>query len=91
MAQRNQSKPTINVAAEHPRILGWAGGLLFALGLAAAFLAFIQHDTGAKVSMVLNATVLLSMGYPMLLYVRALTRIAELEQRIRNLEQSPKD
>ncbi len=90
MAQSRQTKPTIAAANENPKILGWAGGLLFALGMAAVFLAFIQDNTAAKVDMVLNATVLLSLGYPMMLHVRALTKIAALEQRIHNLEQ-PKD
>ena len=39
--------------------------------------------------MVLNAAVLLSLGYPMLLYVRALKKIAALEKRIGELEQRP--
>jgi hypothetical protein len=91
MTQLKQSKPTINEATENPKILGWAGGLLFALGMVAVFLAFTQDNNAEKVSMVLNATVLLSMGYPMLLYVRALTKIVALEQRIRNLEQPPKE
>mgnify|MGYP000372924888 CR=1 FL=1 len=91
MAQSKQAKPSIAAANENPKILGWAGGLLFALGLAAVFLAVIQDNPAAKVDMVLNATVLLSLGYPMLLYVRALTKIAALEQRIHDLEQQPKD
>lgn len=87
MSNTQQTVPVVDEKLENPKILGLAGGALFFLGLAAAFLAFIQDDTAAKVSMVLNAAILLSLGYPMLLYVRALQKIALLEKRLQELEQ----
>lgn len=87
MSRTTPAEPILNPKTENLKILGWAGGGLFALGLIAAFLAFIESDPGAKSSMVLNATILLSLGYPMLLHVQSLRKIATLEQRIRELEQ----
>jgi hypothetical protein len=81
--------PVINQKSENPKVLRWAGGGLFVLGLVATFLAFTQRDVSDKVGMVLNAAVLLSLGYPILLYVQALQKIAALEQRLRDLEQRP--
>lgn len=90
MSNSKQSNQTVNEQLENPRILGLAGGVLFALGLVAFFLAFVQDDTAAKVSMVLNMAFLLALGYPMLLYVRSLNKIAALEKRIQELEKRPK-
>jgi len=84
-----QSTPIRNEKPENTKILRWAGGILFLLGLAATFLAFTQENVADKVSMVLNAAVLLSLGYPILLYVHALQKIAALEKRLRELEQRP--
>lgn len=85
------SPSIIDPKTEDPKTLGWAGGLLFALGLVACFLALVQGaDATNKVNMVLYAAILLSLGYPMLLYVRALHKIVALEQRIRDLEQRPR-
>lgn len=86
MANPEQSAPIVDEKIENPRMLGLAGGLLFGLGMIAVFLAYIQDDQAAKISMVLNAAVLLSLGYPALLYVRALNKIMLLEQRLRALE-----
>lgn len=89
MSSAKQSHPIVDEKLENPRILALAGGMLFALGLAAAFLAFVRDVNADKAGMVLNAAVLLSLGYPMLLYVRALQKIAALEKRISELEQRP--
>jgi len=89
MTQNKPAGPERDAALENPRVLGWAGGGLFALGLAAFFLTFVQDDINAKINMVLYAALLLALGYPMLLYVRAQARIAGLEERIRRLEQRP--
>ncbi len=89
MSSARPSERVVDEKLENPRILGLAGDILFALGLAAAFLAFSRDVDADKAGMVLNAAVLLSLGYPMLLYVRALQKIAALEKRIRELEQRP--
>lgn len=90
MSSAREPDPVVDERSENPRILGVAGGLLFALGLAAAFLAFAREEDANRIGMVLNAAILLSLGYPMLLYVRALKKIATLDQRIRQLEQQIK-
>jgi hypothetical protein len=87
MTQNKPAGPDRDAALENPRVLGWAGGALFALGLAAFFLTFVQDDINAKINMVLYAALLLALGYPMLLYVRTQARVAGLEERIRRLEQ----
>jgi len=87
MSNMQPSDSVINPGTENPQVLKWAGGLLFALGLIATFIAFTQKVDSEKISMVLYAAVLLSLGYPMLLYVQALRKIAVLEQRINELEQ----
>jgi hypothetical protein len=88
MTQNKPAGPDRDAALENPRVLGWAGGGLFALGLAAFFLTFVQDDINAKINMVLYAALLLALGYPMLLYVRTQARVADLEERIRRLERA---
>lgn len=90
MSNVQQSTPIIDEKTENPKVLRWAGGILFGLGLLAVFLAYVEDVSEEKISMVLNAAVLLSLGYPMLLHVRALQKIAMLEQRLRDLEQRNK-
>lgn len=87
MARTNLSEPAAAETGENPRILGLAGSLLFSLGLVAAFLVFVQDASADRVRMVLNAAILLSLGFPTLMYARALRKIAALEQRIAALEQ----
>lgn len=86
MSTTKPAEPILNPKTENLKILGWAGSGLFALGLIAAFLAFIENEIGTKIGMVLNATILLALGYPMLLHVQSLRKIALLEERIRELE-----
>jgi hypothetical protein len=88
MTQNKPAGPDRDAALEDLRVLRWAGGALFALGLAAFFLTFVQDDMGARINMVLYAALLLALGYPMLLYVRAQARVAGLEERIRRLERA---
>jgi ABC-type sugar transport system permease subunit len=85
MSSTNTPTPIVDEKTENPTTLGYAGSLLFALGLIAVFIAYFGGGVD-RISMVLYATVLLSMGYPMLLYVRALKKIAALEQRLAALE-----
>ena len=73
---------------EDPKVLKMAGGLLFSLGLVAAALS---KFTTTDPHMTLYAAVLLSMGYPMLLYVKSLGKIAVLEERIIQLEKRSSD
>jgi uncharacterized protein involved in exopolysaccharide biosynthesis len=82
----NDSNMVVGGLADNPRIIAFAGGLLFFLGLVAAFLAWATDDSDRKVTLVLSTAVLMSMGYPALLYVRALQKIATLERRIQALE-----
>ncbi len=81
-----QNVPIVNEKLENPRILRLAGGLLFFLGIAGWLLVYSQSNSSDPIRMVLNAALLLALGYPLLLYVRALEKIAVLEQRIRALE-----
>jgi len=84
------SEPSLVEKPGGPKILAWAGGGLFFLGLAATFLAFTETVVADKVNMVLYAAVLLSLGYPLLLYAQALNKFADLEKRLRELEQRPR-
>jgi hypothetical protein len=88
MSISSQAPPVVDEILENPKILRAAGSILFFLGFAAAFLAYTQDVSAGKVNMVLNAAILLALGYPMLLYIRALQKIALLEKRIKELEHS---
>jgi hypothetical protein len=69
------------------RVLSWAGGGLFALGMLAFLMAWVRHDAAPEtVRMVLSAAVLLSLGYPAMLHVGALRKIAALEARVAEME-----
>ena len=77
--------------ASNPKNLALAGGVLFLLGILAALGGFFIKDAAAdRINMALAAAVLLSFGYPLLLYVGSLKKIAELEKRIAELEQQTK-
>jgi len=79
-------KSVVDDKVDNTKRLGLAGGLLFFLGLAAAFMAWFTGDLESKVKMAVSAAVLLSMGYPALLYVRMLRKVAALEKRIDDLQ-----
>ena len=74
---------------EDPKVFKIVGGLLFSLGLIAAALS--RFSTTTDPHMTLYAAVLLSMGYPVLLYVKSLNKIALLEERIIQLEKRSSD
>lgn len=71
---------------DNTKVLGLAGAGLFFLGLGAAILGLQMEDLERKVTMALSAAVLLSMGYPALMYVKAAQKIELLEKRIDELE-----
>jgi hypothetical protein len=76
----------------NPKLLGLAGGILFVLGMLAALGGFLIKDTDSdRIGMVLAAAILLSFGYPLLLYVGSLKKIAQMEKRIAELELMKKD
>lgn len=80
------SNSTIDPKTENPKKLHLAGSLLFALGLMALGIAFFENDPVEKTKMVLSVAVLLALGYPAMLYAKALEKIAILEKRIAELE-----
>ena len=93
MSNDGKTEPTdpFSKMAANPKILGLAGGVLFFLGILAALGGFFIKDVNAdRINMVLGAAVLLSFGYPLLLYVGSLKKIGELEKRIAELEQRTK-
>ena len=93
MSNDGKTEPTdlFSKMAANPRILGLAGGVLFFLGIMASLGGFFIKDVSAdRINMVLSAAVLLSFGYPLLLYVGSIKKIGELEKRIAELEQKTK-
>ena len=93
MSNGEKTEPTdpFTKMAANPKILGLAGGGLFFLGILAAIGGFFIKDVSAdRMNMVFSAAVLLSFGYPLLLYVGSLKKIGELEERIAELEQKTK-
>lgn len=93
MSNDRKTQPTdpFTKVAANPKILGLAGGFLFFLGIVAALGGFLSKDVNAdRINMVLGAAVLLSFGYPLLLYVGSLKKIGELEKRMAELEQKTK-
>ena len=76
---------------DNTKALRLAGGMLFTLGLAGFFLSYFSNDVSAdRIRMVLSTALLLSLGYPALLYVRSLKQIETLEQRVSELEKRGK-
>ncbi|NUM79491.1 hypothetical protein HUU42_01695 [bacterium] len=73
----------VDPKTENPKTLKIAAGVLFALGLIASLLFYVQDNTN---KMILYAAFFLSLGYPGLNYARALEKIARLEKRVRDLE-----
>ncbi len=88
MSETKQENSVIDPKTENLTVLKLAGGTLFFLGLLSFAMAKFAHPDLSleKVNMVLYTTVLLSMGYPALLYVRSLSKISLLEKRIEELE-----
>jgi hypothetical protein len=74
---------------ENLKILGIAGGTLFALGLLSFGLVYTYDECSTQAIRIAGGVgVLVGMGYPMLLYVGTLKKIAALEARLKALEGS---
>lgn len=84
MAEPTQEYPA---SPGNIRVLGVAGGVLFALGLLSFALVYLRHDASPDtVRIAAGVGVLLGMGYPCLLYAGTLRRLAALEARLAQLE-----
>lgn len=71
------------------KLLGVSGGFLFFLGLISWFMAMAENGvTDGRLKATLSSVILLSMGYPMLLYVGLLKRLKTTEDRIKKLEEN---
>jgi hypothetical protein len=86
-AQDQQSTKSSFHWIENPSLLGLAGGFLFAMGIFAALLGLVESGvTESRLRLALAAAVLLSLGYPLLLYVGTLRKLRAVIERLEELE-----
>ena len=85
-ANGTPTKPVTEEKVVNLKALRLAGGVLFTLGFLAYLVVIFQPASLELLKMVLYAGLLVALGYPTLLYVRALEKIAQLEKRLQELE-----
>ncbi|MBU6174015.1 MAG: hypothetical protein KGQ60_09435 [Planctomycetes bacterium] len=74
-----------------PKILAISGSLLFFLGMLSFLFGYwMKNENPDKVNLAFGTALLLSMGYPLMLYVGSIRRIDELEKRLLELEKKIK-
>lgn len=75
---------------DDPRMMGIGGLILFLFGLVIVFVALAREGSTTTLSVVAIAALFMAMGYPLLMYSRALRFIGALEARIKALEDKGK-
>lgn len=71
---------------DNPRMMGIGGLILFLFGLVIVFVVLAREGDTTTISVVAVAALFMAMGYPLLMYSRALRFIAALEERVKKLE-----
>jgi hypothetical protein len=67
-------------------MMGIGGLILFLFGLVIVFVVLVREGSTTTISVVAIAALFMTMGYPLLMYSRALRFIAALEERVKMLE-----
>jgi hypothetical protein len=75
--------------AKNQKLLGGSALFMFFLGLISWFMAMADNGiTDGRMKATLSSVILLSMGYPMLLYVGLQKKLKTTEDRLKNLEET---
>jgi uncharacterized membrane protein len=82
----NGAPVKLNKKLDDPRIMGIGGLILFLFGLVIVFVVLAREGSTTTISVVAVAALFMAMGYPLLIYSRALRFIAALEERLKRLE-----
>jgi putative Ca2+/H+ antiporter (TMEM165/GDT1 family) len=79
-------KASLPEKLDEPRLMAIGGLILFIFGLVILFVVWAREGNTTALSVTGAAALFLAMGYPLLMYSRALRFIAALEKRIKVLE-----